>query len=203
MLGGDHHKVHFVSCSGSTTVDLLDSTKPDNQINAITNGASFATLSIGGNDVLFGLIVKSCIYGVLEAGDCTENKKKGTETLYGRAFFDRYNEVLTRIVKEKMGYHSSVSRTLLYQTSYSQFFDDWTDDCDNRKLHWWVNAKKMKKPLREEFNHMVHQLNEILQYWMDIRNTEWTRSGWIPGGPSQFFTGVDWIDVDWKFNNHR
>lgn len=203
MLGGNNHKLHFVSCTGDTTVNLLDFTKSDNQINQIKEGTQLTTLSIGGNDVLFGPIVKSCIYGAPGSGNCDENKKKGLDELYGPSFFTRYNNVLDKILQDKLKFDRNTGHTLLYQTSYSQFFDDWTDECDKQKFHWYWRAKKMKKALRVEFNSMVHQLNEVLQYWMDIRNTEWTHSEFETGGVQKFYTGVDWIDVDWKYNNHR
>ena len=162
MVGGNNHKLHFVSCTGDTTVNLLDFTKPDNQINAIAEGtATLATLSIGGNDVLFGPIVKSCIYNAPKSGDCTEHKQNGLRTLYGREFFDRYNTVLDKIVTGKLRFgDTGPLYTKLYQTSYIQFFDDWTDECNNRAFTGWTFAPGMTKAVREEFNHMVHQLNE-------------------------------------------
>jgi hypothetical protein len=153
------HQLYFVSCTGDTTIDLLNFTNPDNQLNAIKEGTTFATLSIGGNDVQFGPIVKSCIYGA-PGVNCDESKKKGLDILYGRDFYNRYNTVLSKILLEKFRFNSGTQFTKLYQTSYIQFFDDWTDECNSQKLHWWPGAHKMKKAVREEFNHMVHQLNE-------------------------------------------
>lgn len=53
----------FVSCTGDTNRELLDQKIADNQLNQIPTGTSFATLSIGGNDVLFGPILTTCILG--------------------------------------------------------------------------------------------------------------------------------------------
>ncbi|KAH7130030.1 SGNH hydrolase-type esterase domain-containing protein [Dendryphion nanum] len=160
---GDSHNLVFVSCTGDTTMELLDVSNPHNQIESIKEDVTLATLSIGGNDVLFGPIVKSCIYGAPFVGSCDENKSNGLKTLYSRDFFDRYNAVLNKILK-KLQHAAGDQYTTLYQTSYIQFFDDWTNECDKATFHWWPAAHLMKKAVREEFNHMVHQLNEVLQY---------------------------------------
>lgn len=59
MLGPDGLGIgkpvfRFASCTGDTTENLLDfSDSVNNQINQVHQDTTFATLSIGGNDILF------------------------------------------------------------------------------------------------------------------------------------------------------
>ena len=192
----------FVSCTGDTTRELLDTTSGDNQLKQIPIGTRLATLSIGGNDVLFGPILKACILGA--ALGCNDKRKDGLEAMYSSEFHDRYNQVLTAIVREKMQWASSVGHTSLYVTSYTQFFDDWTDQCDKATFSDIPLAPSITKELRQEISLMTHQLNEVLQYKIDLRNVgEWTGYGFQGGGQECLYTAVQFVDMDWKYLDHR
>ncbi|KAF2680365.1 hypothetical protein K458DRAFT_434464 [Lentithecium fluviatile CBS 122367] len=193
----------FVSCTGDTTVEMLDMTIGDNQIRQIPRGTKLGTLSIGGNDVLFGPILKACIMGV--ALMCETKKKEGLDVLYSGDFHNRYNQVLTKTVQDKFQWTSGTSaHTSLYVTSYIQFFDDWTDQCDQATFSPSPFADKVTKKLRKEMNNMVHQLNEVLQYKIDLRNVgAWTGRGWQTNGPEWFYTAIHFVDMDWRYLDHR
>lgn len=193
----------FVSCTGDTTKEMLDTTIQNNQLEQIQDGTELVTLSIGGNDVFFGPILKPCILGV--ARKCEKRKKEGMDEMYSRDFHKRYNQVLTKIVQDKLRWSrdDSDSHTSLYVTSYLQFFDDWTDQCDKVKFSSIPLGPKITKELRREINHMTHQLNEVLQYKIDLRNVAWTRYEWQPGEPEYLLTAVQFVDMDWTFLDHR
>ncbi|KAF2178967.1 hypothetical protein K469DRAFT_597762, partial [Zopfia rhizophila CBS 207.26] len=112
----------FYSCTGDTLSDMLE--KRPNPINQIKEH-DFATLSIGGNGVLFGPVVKSCIYG---AESSYENRKKeGLEIMYSYDFWKRYTNVLKKMHKKLNNKFTLDDHTIIYQTSYIQFFDNWTN----------------------------------------------------------------------------
>jgi lysophospholipase L1-like esterase len=193
---------NFVSCTGDTTVELLDTTIQNNQLEQIQGQTDLVTLSIGGNDVLFAPILKGCILGA--SFGCDEKKKSGLDVLYSTDFHKRYNQVLTKIVQEKLQWSTdSAGHTSLYVTSYMQFFDDWTDQCDQATFSYSPFAKKVKKEVRREMNHMANQLNEVLQYKIDLRNVDWTGYMWKSEGPEHLYTAVQFVDMDWKYLDHR
>jgi Tol biopolymer transport system component len=53
------------ACSGATTVNIIGegqfSDEPNAQIVALTHDTKFVTLSVGGNDVLFGRVLRDCV----------------------------------------------------------------------------------------------------------------------------------------------
>jgi len=59
----------FASCTGDTTENLLDFSKPvNNQLNQVNKDTTFVTLSIGGNDALFSSVLEVCVYGKVIGG---------------------------------------------------------------------------------------------------------------------------------------
>lgn len=189
---------YFAACTGDKTDQLLE-TKPTNQLERLNSSATFATLSIGGNDILFGPILQSCILGW--GMGCDQKKKDSEDILYGKKFHKQYNEVLTKLVRGKLPWSWCDGYTVLYQTSYSQYFDAYTNDCDNRRIGSTISPY-LTKNLRFEMNHRAHQLNEVLQYWIDLRNYDWTSysmgTQWI-----RWSVAVEWVDMDWKYKDHR
>lgn len=136
---------------------------------------------------------------------CDDQKRKGIEAMYSGEFHDQYNKVLTRIVQEKMQwYKGPFSHTSLYVTSYIQFFDDSTDECDKVTFSKSPFAPWMTKELRRDMNLMTHQLNEVLQYKIDLQNVgKWTDFTIVTQGPEYLYTAVQFVDMDWKYLDHR
>ena len=59
----------FAACSGAETPDVIN-----NQIPTISadNPPDLVVLTIGGNDVLFGKIIKSCLVNLIGSGSCDD-----------------------------------------------------------------------------------------------------------------------------------
>lgn len=204
-----HPTFRFASCTGHTTTNLLDYTDPnENQLNKIQSDTAFATLSIGGNDVLFAPVLKACVFGATLHGQkkrCDERRAEAIGELLSTEFHKRYNRILTQIINEKFRWSKdSHDTSVLYQTSYIQFFDDWTPQCDDTTfLPFNPKAPKMKTDLRRSLNFMLHQLNEVLQYWIDLRNDEGAKFVNKDGEMQMFVSPVHWVDVDWRYKDHR
>ncbi|KAF2871847.1 hypothetical protein BDV95DRAFT_606418 [Massariosphaeria phaeospora] len=180
----------FAACSGDTTANLLDFSKPEeNQLNKIRSDTTFATLSIGGNDVFFGAI---------------DARTKGTEAMYSKEFHDRYFTVLDQIIQEKFRWSPQTHDTsVLYQTGYTQFFDDYTTQCDETKFFPAPNVPLITQELRRNFNLLTHSLNEVLQYWIDLRNVKLAKFLDKPGDMRMYVSPIHFIDLDWRYMNHR
>ncbi|KAF2265191.1 hypothetical protein CC78DRAFT_567765 [Lojkania enalia] len=185
----------FVACTGAQTYDLLDMEKEDNQLKKIdADQTTFATLSITGNDVRFSEILKACVFGL--AGKCDKKLKQAEDIMFNSTLWTQYNKVLNETLLNRFKIPKDDPHTLVYQQGYIQFFNDTTDQCDNAKFR--RGGPKLTKELRKTMNTLTHKLNYVVQYWMDLRNVEWTSEN----GPF-WSTYVDWVDVDWKYNNHR
>ncbi len=71
------HVFRFLACSGAVVGDVL-AEGADSQINQFRaaenkpGNTEYATISIGGNDVGFGAIIKACLYHV--SGNCEQEK---------------------------------------------------------------------------------------------------------------------------------
>ena len=62
----------FSACSGAQVLDVLNSQINDVPVASVSN-ASLYTLTVGGNDLGFGGLVKSCVYGLgWLAGACDD-----------------------------------------------------------------------------------------------------------------------------------
>ncbi|ORY07658.1 hypothetical protein BCR34DRAFT_631030 [Clohesyomyces aquaticus] len=176
--GGEKPKFNFAACTGDQTQQLLDFTKPDNQLRQIKRGeTTFATLSIGGNDVRFSEILNSCVFG--RKGNCDDKLSQAEEIMYNGSFHEKYNRVLTVALVEQFGMperRPTLTNTLLYQQGYLQFFEETTDQCDGATFIKGVKKPKITRALRQSMNKLTHQLNYLVHYW---------------------------VDSDWRYNNHR
>lgn len=195
----------FASCQGHTTKNLLDFRDPvTNQLNQVFSDTSLVTLSIGGNDALFGSVLRGCVYGDYRQR-CETRKADSQAELYGKDFHGRYFKVLGQLIDEKLAWKPSThDQTIVYQTGYPQFFDDFTDDCDKRgfiELH--PKAPKMTKELRRTVNHMVQEMNEVLQYWIDLKNAPVSKYINKDKEVRTFVSPMHFVNVDWRFSDHR
>lgn len=199
----------FASCSGHTTANLLNFSDPvNNQLNQVRKDTTFVTLSIGGNDALFASVLGVCVYGKAMSGvgkKCSAAREQSRLLLYGKDFHARYFKVLNHLIAEKFNWQTDTHDTsVIYQTSYVQFFDDYTEQCDSTSfLKVNPNAPKMKQDLRRTLNHMVQELNEVLQYWIDVRNGPATKYMNRDREMRTFVSPVHWVNVDWKYIDHR
>lgn len=118
------------ACTGDVTTDLVNQNDPNYQLGAFHGSTTFVTLSIGGNDVQFSTILKTCVFGLL--GNCDDSIGDARTTLYSGVMHTNYvnviNQILTRTAWQQRP--AANKRTVIYQTGYSQFFDAYTDQCD-------------------------------------------------------------------------
>jgi hypothetical protein len=199
----------FASCTGDTTEDLLDFSDPvNNQLNQVDKETTFVTLSIGGNDALFSSVLGVCVYGKAWAGieeKCNSARAHSRSLMCGKDFHARYFKVLNHLITEKFNWRPDTYDTsVIYHTSYMQFFDDYTEQCDSASfLEMNPVAPYMKQELRRTLNHVVQEMNEVLQYWIDLKNGPVTKYISRDREVRTFVSPVHWVNVDWRYMDHR
>lgn len=50
---------------------------------------------------------------------------------------------------------------------------------------------------------MVHQLNEVLQWWIDLRNDKWAKEIINESNQQIWVSPVHFVNTDWRFQDHR
>ncbi len=104
------------------------------QVNALSNGHDFITVSSGGNDVGLVDLLNECIYtwqpsGTFGSG-CTSQIATST-SLIQDVLPDNLDQLYAAI-KGKLNANGTV-----YITAYTRFFDETTTDCDSVSWHWY------------------------------------------------------------------
>ena len=196
-------RFNFKACTGDVTQDLTDEHNPNYQLGAVSESTSFLTLSIGGNDVKFSDILQRCVYGLgTGPGTCDEFIEIARAQLYSRKMYNNYNNVLNKAL-EKLAFERrwvSRKRTALYQTGYPQFFDSFTTQCNTVTFLYGLAGPKMTQELRRNLNRLTHEVNYVLQYWMDNLNVHHTTQRI---GDVRYSTAFDWVDQDLMYTDHR
>lgn len=149
----------FAACTGAKTRHMLGPNDKDRyQLNKITEDTTLVILSIGGNDAKFSKILKACVYGATNEDPkkaCEARKQEDYGELYGTnnpsdTFHKRYNQLLQEILNERLRWVKSDQRTVIYQTSYPMFFDDFTSQCDKTNFIGVIpRAPKIVQKLRK------------------------------------------------------
>ncbi|TLS24451.1 hypothetical protein PpBr36_08773 [Pyricularia pennisetigena] len=180
------------SCTGATSSDLLGQ---GGQIASINSSLplSFATLSIGGNDLGFFDVINSCIfrfYGFY-SGTCAAAIRRATNLLDSPAFeLSLEMALLSLLDAARWEQHP---RFAVIVTGYARFFDARTSACDDRSLGVWIGGPKLSARLRARLNGLVDAVNARLRDTVRAVNLRFA-------SPRQ---RVLFVDYDEQFEGHR
>ncbi len=108
------------------------------------------------------------------------------------------NSALEKLIFEQR--FSGNKRTALYQTGYPQFFDSFTTQCNTITLMYGLIGPKLVQERRRNLNRLTHEVNYVLQYWMDNINVHHTTQKFWD---TRYSTALDWVDQDLMYTNHR
>ncbi|KAK4227904.1 SGNH hydrolase-type esterase domain-containing protein [Podospora fimiseda] len=167
----------WLSCAGSKTFDLL-TTSPDSQISAINTSVStlsFATLSIGGNDLDFFALLNACVfrfYGPFTSETCFFALKNAEESIFSSSPSETKKEFELRIrlvlieIFNKIRWEFNPG-FFITVTGYAAFFNEETDLCDGISFGVWkgpgTESLKLTKEIRKRMNKLVRGANSILK----------------------------------------
>ncbi|KAK4448512.1 putative esterase [Podospora aff. communis PSN243] len=194
----------WLSCTGSLTTDLLSSpssSSSTSQIDAFTthpNPPTFATLSIGGNDLLFFDVLNACIFRFYSfySGTCA-SALAASEAALASPDFDLRLLLVLREILDKVRWEKHPDFTITV-TGYARFFNDATPDCDDVSLGvWWggagvVRGPKLSREVRRRMNELVVRVNEKIRATVE--------------GVNGAFMGMErvlFVDYDEEFEGHR
>jgi len=195
----------FVACSGNSLDDLSV------QYERLGNkSAELVTVSISGNDFLFGKAVERCVYNYYLAGsvsphsDRQRDKKcrkalresralvEGSQRKDEKSIWTRYEEEVDRIVSTRLS--TANPNSILIITGYAKFFatpKEKSDVCDGKRFPLYdlkrTKSNLLHKKVRHEMNDLVHQVNTQIRDRIASRH---------PGK-------IAFIDIDPLFHKHR
>jgi hypothetical protein len=155
---GPNAELVFLACSGSQTTNVLN-----NQIPAMPDDLSFATISVGENDIGFYSVMNACILRadkeltdedckqqIADASQRIEATVPGYETIYSAAI-DRGGD----------------SRAFqVYVLGYPEFFNADTDQCDEVSFAYYEDNSGgpfLTKEMRKNINGLIEQMNQAIK----------------------------------------
>ena len=213
----------FEACSGAVTADVIN-----DQIPTIPADypPDLVVLTIGGNDVLFGKIIKSCLVNLIGSGNCDDIineyihrplvrlilsniSLRAEETIRSDAFRSKlikiYDDIFAKMPKS--------FQYQIIQLGYSRFFnsDDDSTWCNSQTFGKYPFTVPLSKPkltlkLRRRLNLMVTTFNlalwnNLVVYVREKLAQDGAKDeGWLI---SRTFFGYLDGDHDLNFNGHR
>ncbi len=166
--------LYFIACTGAITSDVMSQQSPK-----VTSNDKILTLSIGGNNLGFSSILKSCIYGAFILGRCQTLIANARNTLYSAQFYHDYQSMLSAVTnnanfcpEKEDTQDPNNCRTVLYQTAYPSFFDDFTVLCNSISFSPVGNfaGPNLPQALRSQLNGLGQELNTMLNVFIDSYN---------------------------------
>ena len=149
--------VQFRACNGYKTTNVLQQTIPQ-----IERGVyDFMTMTLGGNDIDFPEIAKQCLLNPIgyrkAIVNCQNVISAARKTIgkpeFAQSMYSVYESLFQTMYDDR---HYQV-----YHLLYPQFFNPYTDDCDDQKM--WFGGPKLTKDLRMDLNLLAYQLNFALK----------------------------------------
>ncbi|KAK1756108.1 lipase 1 [Echria macrotheca] len=192
----------WLSCTGSTTTDLLSSpTTNKSQIDLLNTSSPlrFATLSIGGNDLGFFDVMNACVFRFYSfySGTCAAALASSEAAISSPEFDIRLSLVLHEIL-DKIRWEVRPDFFVVV-TGYARFFDAETKECDAVSLGvWWGGGvggtgPKLTREVRRAMNSLVVRVNRKIK-------------GAVEGVNKRFLgerQKVLFVDFDEEFEGHR
>jgi len=142
----------FSACSGAKALDVLNS-----QIKAVdvsTVSADLYTITIGGNDLGFGKIIFSCVYGIWGTGSCDDNLREFYNNCQpGSQFLQDLGNLFHEIQTV-----AGIPTSKVVVMPFFSFFNPDVTDADTTKTRCWTRQDR-----RIQLNGAAELLNSVLQ----------------------------------------
>ncbi|ORY69688.1 SGNH hydrolase-type esterase domain-containing protein [Pseudomassariella vexata] len=183
---------HFLSCTGSTTEDIL-SGRSDSQIDRLNTSLplDFVLLSVGGNDLGFFEVMNACIFRFYNfySGTCSTALQHAVDRL-GNTDFETRMQVLIEALLDAV-YWERKPWFKITAVGYARFFDESTEECDEMSLGVWWRGPKLKRELRKRMNQLVLAVNRNLENTVRLVNSRYATDK------------VLFVDYDEAFEGYR
>ncbi|KAG4425337.1 hypothetical protein IFR04_001487 [Cadophora malorum] len=190
---GNETQVYHLGCTGASISDILTvgwdnrTSQLELMSEAISRGeiGTWATLSVGGNDVGFANVVADCV--MLNTASC-ESSLNATEAKV------RDPNLVAQLVETYLSILeiAPVQDFTLIVTSYARFFNEVTEECDE---HFFIRGRYLTREFRGRLNRMIEGLNTLIRVAVAIVQMQ------LVFGGSRM--GVFFEDWDGGFEGHR
>ena len=159
--GQPANDLQYLACSGAVAAGQPTDKLVADQIKLMRPDAQLVTLSIGGNDVGFVDVLKSCVY--FDRGDCAEAQRNATtktEALTG-SLRQTWDGIFDKLP-------AGDDSRKVYQTLYGQFFNAETTWCDTRRMDPLnpFRGPLIKQDMRRQVNQLTLALNDKIKTTM-------------------------------------
>jgi hypothetical protein len=154
-----------LACGGATTSSVRRTQVP------FIGDADVVSITVGGNEVEFFNLVNECVYLWHPARGCARQIKISRALIEGEAFGRRVEDMI-RAARGHMasngvgslekGEREEKQKRLLV-TGYARFFNDTTDECDDRSFSRRHPEAKLTKALRAQLNGLMDTMNERIR----------------------------------------
>ncbi|CAN8096460.1 unnamed protein product [Discula destructiva] len=170
----------WLSCSGSRTTDMLAGSGPRSQIDQINTSLpiDFATLSVGGNDLLFFPTINACIFRFYSfySGTC-EEALNASDAVVASPGFELRLAILLQEMLDAVGWEKR-PRFSITVTGYARFFNAETPACDNMTFGVWYGETPpmLTREVRGRMNSLVIAANDKLRRTVESINARFAGS---------------------------
>lgn len=145
-------KLWNCACSGATSQDILDHQFLDVPASDSVYGyrsefgfPQIATLTLGGDDFDFFHLVVYCIYQLYPYNPCQSQITKSRQILEDDKWKNTVNATINKALQK--GKAASGDGFTLFVTSYAEFFNNETTQCNNATFAYWKGPDpRVKEP---------------------------------------------------------
>lgn len=160
------------ACGRATTHSIIKDQVPriaDSQI---------VTLTVGGNEVDFFLVLNECIQQWHPLGSCHNQLVASKKAIESSKFIADYNLMIREAVSKL------APGARLFVTGYATFFNEFTEQCNFVTFSKTRPDNYLTNELRAKFNSLVQLLNGVIQAAAEAH-------------------GAEYVDIDSIFEGHR
>ena len=192
-------QLEFLACEGSTIEGATE------QIRGMWPNPDFVVLTLGGNDIGFKEVAKTCIYGRPSDETCREVMDEAWKLLYDddykREMWDFYDHIFSKM---PLDYHHQI-----YHVGYPNHFNyknPWCDDKSMALLKWlpsWMTTLFgwTEDPLSREFrtelaNLTLHGKRRIMQTVSEYIDRKMPPDG--AHAPGWYKNRLFFVDLDYN-----
>lgn len=162
-----------LACGGASSTSVRTT-----QIPYISGDEDVVTLTVGGNEIDFFVVLNACVHQWFPGGDCERELVRAREAVQSDVFLRKYG-LMVAAAKERV---RDDARLLL--TGYARFFNQRTEQCDHASFSRRDPERYLTKGMRSSFNAIVDMLNDVIRASAEAH-------------------GVEYVDIDELFEGHR
>lgn len=164
-----------LACGGASSSSVLAT-----QVPYVGADTDVVTVTVGGNEVDFFVVLNACVHEWFPGGDCEGELVRAREAVQSDAFLRRYGEMVRGLRARMEG--EGKGRVLL--TGYARFFNESTVQCDHASFSRRDPERYLTRGLRTRFNAIVGMLNDVIRATAEAHE-------------------VEYVDIDELFDGHR